>query len=244
MDPLLEQALATLRGTWPDLTRALVAWARMAPVVALVPAFGLRAVIAPVRVGLALALGVAVSPALDAGGDGGPLTALRLLREALGGLPVALTAAAALHVATMVGGLVDTLRADRAGSLVPGLPEGTTPLGALLGIVVAVAFLQSGGATELCTLAAAPPPSGLPGAALALERGIAIAVAAATPLVVVAVVVEVAFALTARAASPAYVTPVLAPARTLVLLGATALLLDRLVALTALVAGGAQSGTR
>ncbi len=244
MDPLVEQALATLRGAWPDLARTLVAWARMAPVVALVPAFGLRAVIAPVRVGLALALAVAVSPALDAGGDGGPVTPLRLGQEALGGLPVALTAAAALHVATMVGGLVDTLRAERATSLVPGLPEGTSPLGVLLGLLVAVAFLEGGGATALCELAAAPPPSGLVGAALALERGVVIAVAAAMPLVVVSIVVEVAFALTARAASPAYVSPVLAPARSLVLLGATALVLDRLVALTVLVAERAQSGTR
>jgi len=244
MDPLLEQALATLRGAWPDLARVLVAWARMAPVVALVPAFGLRAVIAPVRVGLALAFAVAVSPAVDVAGDGGPITLLYLGQEALGGLPVALTAAAALHVATMVGGLVDALRAERAASLVPGLPEGTSPLGVLLGLLVAVAFLEGGGATELCELAAAPPSSGLVGAALALERGVVIAVAAAMPLVVVSIVVEIAFALTARAASPAYLTPVLAPARSLVLLGATALVLDRLVALTVLVAERAQSGTR
>jgi hypothetical protein len=46
---------------------------------------------------------------------------------------------------------------------------------------------------------------------------------------VVALVVEGASALLARAASPAFLLPTLAPLRTLALLGATALLLERLV---------------
>ena len=51
----------------------------------------------------------------------------------------------------------------------------------------------------------------------------------ATPLVMVTIVVEVANALMARAASPAFLMPTLAPLRTLAVLGATALVLDRIV---------------
>jgi hypothetical protein len=55
-----------------------------------------------------------------------------------------------------------------------------------------------------------------------------IAVAVAAPLLAASIVVEVAGALVARAASPAHLHALLAPARSLLLLSATALLLDRI----------------
>src|SRR6187551_1092177 len=68
-----------------ELSRWALGWARLTPVVVIVPAFGLRAVPGPMRVALALCLAIAIAPALrpargeaprriragDAGGDCG-----------------------------------------------------------------------------------------------------------------------------------------------------------------------------
>ncbi|MBN2195349.1 MAG: flagellar biosynthetic protein FliR [Polyangiaceae bacterium] len=244
MDHPVVQALAAIRELWPDLERWIVVWARVAPAVFLVPAFGLRAVVLPVRLALGLAMALAAGPAAGLVTMPGELTPWRLLLEAARGLPVGLTAAAALHAATMAGGLIDTMRADRAVSSMPSLPEGSSPLASLLGILVAVAYLEAGGAaslTQLAVSATEPHVSAFMGAALALRGGVSIAVAAAMPLVVVSVVAEVAFALATRSTDPAHLTGLLAPGRSLLLLGTTAIVLDRLVGLLALVA---QSGTR
>lgn len=243
MEVPVEQALATLAEAWPELGRLLLVWARLAPAVLIVPAFGLRAVIAPVRIALAVALALAAGSGAVPGAVGAPLTAVGLARELFAGLPVALTAAAALWAASMAGGLADTLRGERSSVMLPNLPEGTTPLGTLLGILVAIAFLESGGTIALvrAALAGEPSASALVGAAVALHGGIGLAIAVAMPLVVVSIVAEVAFALTARAANPAHLMAVLAPARSVVVLGAVALLLDRAVELLVLAA---YSGTR
>jgi hypothetical protein len=62
-----------------------------------------------------------------------------------------------------------------------------------------------------------------------LHAAVAVAVAAAVPIVVASIVIEIAAALTVRAASPAYLQPIIAPFRSLALLGVTALVLDRIV---------------
>jgi type III secretory pathway component EscT len=69
-----------------------------------------------------------------------------------------------------------------------------------------------------------------------LTHGIEIAVAVAAPIAVVAIVVEVGLALIARAANPAYLLPVFAPLKAVLVLGATLLLLDRMLELLVLVA--------
>ncbi len=224
---LLTEALGIPTTQWELWARA---WARATPVVVIVPAFGLRAVLAPIRIALALSLALVIAPGLDAAVPEGPWPAV-LAAEFLCGLPVALTAAVALWVATMSGGLVDNLRGGRETVQLPNVEMNSTPIGALLSMLVAIAFLQGGGATHVAAaLASADAPT--LGAAANLARllagGIELAVAVAAPVLAVSIIVEVASALIARAASPAFIQPMLAPLRSLALLGVVAVLLDRI----------------
>jgi hypothetical protein len=60
-----------------------------------------------------------------------------------------------------------------------------------------------------------------------------VALAIAAPVLAASIVVELASALIARAATPAFIQPLLAPLRSLVLLAVAALALDRMVELLA-----------
>jgi len=214
-----------------ELGRWALAWARLTPLVVIVPAFGLRAVPGPMRVALALSLALAVAPTLRPALAAGPW-AVRVAAEFARGLPVAITAAVALWIAVMAGGLIDNLRGSQEASSLPNVEPDTTPTGALLTLLVAIAFLQGGGAAQAAAAVARAESvsmGGLLNLVATLASGVGIAVAVATPLVMVAIVVEVANALLARAASPAFLMPTLAPLRTLAVLGATALVLDRIV---------------
>ena len=145
---------------------------------------------------------------------------------------MAITAAVALWIAVMVGGLIDNLRASQETSALPIVDPDSTPTGALLTLLVAIAFLQGGGAAHAAAAVAraeSVSSGGLQNLVVTLSSGIGVAVAVATPLVMVTIVVEVANALLARAASPAFLLPTLAPLRSLAVLGATALVLDRIV---------------
>lgn len=214
-----------------ELGRWALAWARLTPLVVIVPAFGLRAAPGPMRVALALSLALAVAPTLRPALAAGPW-AVRVAAEFARGLPVAITAAVALWIAVMAGGLIDNLRGSQEASSLPNVEPDTTPTGALLTLLVAIAFLQGGGAAQAAAAVARAESvsmGGLLNLVATLASGVGIAVAVATPLVMVAIVVEVANALLARAASPAFLMPTLAPLRTLAVLGATALVLDRIV---------------
>lgn len=214
-----------------EISRSALAWARLTPLVVIVPAFGLRAVPGPMRVALALSLALAVAPALRPALPAGPW-AVRVAAEFVRGLPVAITAAVALWIAVMVGGLIDNLRGSQEASALPNVDADSTPTGALLTLLVAIAFLQGGGAAQAAAAVARAEGisiGGLQHLVVTLSSGVGIAVAVATPLVMVTIVVEVANALMARAASPAFLMPTLAPLRTLAVLGATALVLDRIV---------------
>src|SRR5690606_38105505 len=113
----------------------------------------------------------------------------------------------------------------------PNVEANSTPLGALLSMLVAIAFLQGGGAAQAALAVARSEPvtrQALVSLANALAGGLAVAAAVAAPVLAVALVVEVASALLARAATPAFIQPTLAPLRTLAILGVAALLLDRM----------------
>src|SRR5688500_5648795 len=100
---MLETRVAAVEGAGWDLAAWGLAWARFAPTLALVPAFGLRALPAAVKIALGLALALAISPALEPiAGSGRPWIVL-LAIEFAKGLPVALSTAALLWVATMAG---------------------------------------------------------------------------------------------------------------------------------------------
>jgi type III secretion protein T len=228
--------LRALFGEAPDLSTWGLGVARLLPVVIILPAFGLSAVALPVRLALGVALALAVLPAATAfsPAQGSYLLALGL--EALRGVPLALSSSAILWAATMAGGLVDNLRGAREPASLPTFEEQGTPLGALLALLAALAFLESGGAARVALASASlPAPSASPFAAAAfdLTRAIEIALAVAAPLAAVSIVVELAAALVTRAATPAHLGALIAPLRAVVLLSVAALLVERMSALFA-----------
>lgn len=212
--------------------------ARATPAVTLVPAFGLAAVPAPTRLVLALALGACIAPALAPSVDGaGPLF-VALAREAFVGLPVALLAALSIYTAGMAGGLVDDLRGGRESVSLPSLPEQLPPVAALFTLLACIAFLETGGAARVVSALAAPELSGhfsWLAVTRAFARSVELAFSLAAPLAVANVLLETASALFARAATPAFVGPVLAPLKSVALLGILALLLERIAELLVLL---------
>ncbi|MEB2311524.1 MAG: flagellar biosynthetic protein FliR [Sorangiineae bacterium] len=236
---LLTTLIAAFESNGVELRAWGLAWARVTPTMVLVPAFGLRAVPGAVRAALGLALGAAVAPALHPVASSAlPWPAL-LAEQAALGLPVALTAATALYVASMTGGVMDDLRAGRESAALPNVEPGATPLGALLAMLVAIVFLETGGPARVVEALADPAlefHGALARAAAQLAHGVEVAVAVAAPVVIASLVVEVAGALVARAASPAYVQPLLAPLRSLAILAVAALLFERMAELLALLA--------
>lgn len=213
-----------------DVRGWLLAWARVSPLVALVPIFGGAALPGPARAGLGVALASAIAPALRPVNLSLPLP-MAVAAEVARGLPVALGAAVLVHGALMVGGLVDDLRGARAGSALPVFEGEHTPLGALFGLLIALALLESGAASKLVAmLAQATPHATLLGLVSTLTASVGIALAVAAPILGVAVVLSVAEALFSRAASPAHVSQLLGPLRSIILLGVLALALERIEA--------------
>lgn len=222
-----------------DLQGLGLAWARFAPTLAIVPAFGLRALPTPARGILGVALAAAIYPSLEPILVDRPSTPwfVLALEQIVLGLPVALAAAIPLWAATMAGGLVDSLRGAQEG---PGLAvvEGgrASPMGVLLSLLASIVFLSTGGPARV---AAALAVATLPDhpfllAAHSLVVGIGLAVAIGGPLLASAVVLEIAFALVARAASPAQVHALLAPLRALGILAIVAIVMDRIMDIIAL----------
>ena len=237
LDPaqILEPLLATLG---VDLRGWALAWARVTPALTLLPAFGLNALPAQTRAALGLALAVSIAPALQPAQLSAPF-AVALLLEVVRGLPVALAAAGALWAAGMAGGLTDNIRGARETQALPIVDEETSPLGALLSLLVALVFLEGGGAARV-TAALASNPAVSHGAlwqvALGLTHAVELALAVAAPVVAVSIVLELANALIARSATPAHVVALLAPLRSILILITFALLFERMATLLASVA--------
>lgn len=224
--PLLEElARAGLTpGAW------LLATARVMPSLLLVPAFGLGALPLLARAAFALLLAASVTPALATGIAPGSVTIGSLLEQAWIGLPVAVSAASALWVATMAGNVIDSLRGVQTLAPFAGVDSEATPLGVLLSLLASLGFLLLGGPVALLTaLAGAQPPSqaSVLDVALGVAQGINVAVLLAAPLLTIALVCELASALLQRAVRASALDGVLAPARALVIVLFTALLLDR-----------------
>jgi type III secretory pathway component EscT len=214
-----------------DLGALGLAWARAMPAVALVPAFGLRALPAPARAVMALAFAASVFPALAPLGSSASAPWIVLaLAEVARGLPVAVAAAVPLWAATMAGGVADALRGSHDTPSVPTVEGRATPLGVPLSLLACAIFLATGGPARVVAALALHPVGAHPLLAAAddLVGGIALAVALGAPLLAAAVVVEIAGALLARAASPAQVHALLAPLRALGTLGVMAVVLERI----------------
>jgi flagellar biosynthetic protein FliR len=219
-----------------DLARLGLAWARAAPSVAIVPAFGLRALPTAARGVLGLGLAAAVFPALPAIADGGAPWPLLALREMALGLPVAVAAAVPLWAATMSGGVADALRGGSSSFVTsPAVEAGATPLGIPMSLLASSLFLATGGPARVVLALALRPAAGHPGLAAAedLSAGITLAVAIGGPLLAASIVIEVAGALVARAASPAQLHLLLAPVRALCLLAMMAVVFERMAVVLA-----------
>jgi flagellar biosynthetic protein FliR len=214
--------------------RALgLAWARAVPAVTLVPAFGLRAIPAPARLVIALALAASFFPALaPVSSDSSGSWPMLAITEAARGLPIAIAAAVPLWAATMAGGLADALRGASEAPAVPVVEGSPSPMGILLSLLASAIFLMTGGPARVALALAfrAPDAQPLVGAVDDIVGGIGLAVALGGPLLAAAVVLEVAAALIARAASPAQVHAMLAPLRALGILAVTAVVFERLAA--------------
>jgi type III secretory pathway component EscT len=237
IDPI--RALAqTLTGLDFDLRGWALSWARVAPALTLVPAFGLTALPFQSRAALGLALAVSIAPALAPVATSIPLGAA-LLIEAARGLPVALSAAGILWAAGMAGGLADNLRGARETQSLPVVDEEVSPLGALLTLLVALLFLEGGGAARVAAALSrnTAPSLGLCWqVSLGLTHAIELSLAVAAPLVAVSMIVELSSALIARSATPAHIAALLAPLRSIAILAAFALLFEQMTELLAAAA--------
>jgi type III secretory pathway component EscT len=237
MPGLLELLSAIERLYGADGRAFLVAWARALPLVTIIPAFGLSAVAVPIRVLLGATMAVAVAPELRAVASADVPLPWLLATEAARTLPLALATAALLWAAVMAGGLVDNLRGARENAELPLLDEPGPPFSALFGLLMAIAFLEAGGASRLAAALAEPRlASTWAAGAERLSQAMGLAVALAAPLAVGSVLIELTGGLIARAASPAYVLSLLAPLRSLALLVLVWLSLDRIVELFVLLA--------
>jgi flagellar biosynthetic protein FliR len=226
-----------------DLARLGLAWARAMPAIAIVPAFGLRALPAPARAVMALALAACVLPTVAPLASAAALIPSRpwivlAFGEVLRGLPVAIAAAVPLWAATMAGGVADALRGSQDTSTAPTVEGAASPLGIPLSLLACALFLHTGGPARVAAALSFDPRVSVATHALLtplivagdLTQGVSLAAALGAPLLVAAVVIEVAAALIARAASPAQVHALLAPLRALGTLTILAIVLDRLSA--------------
>lgn len=236
--PSFTELLAVVERLYGADGRALlVGWARAFALVTLVPAFGLAAVAIPIRVVLAATMAVAVAPQLRGVASTDTPLALLLVTEVARTVPLALATAALLWAAVMAGGLVDNLRGARESAELPLLDEPGSPFSALFGLLMALAFLEAGGASRLAAALAEPQLSATWAVgAERLSQAVGLAVALAAPLAIGSVLVELTAGLIARAASPAFMLSLLAPLRSLALLVLVWLSLDRIVELFVLLA--------
>jgi len=234
---LLDALAAAFTAHGVDPRAWALGFARATPAVTLVPAFGLSAVPAQTRLTLGLALGLCIAPALSAEvGSGGPFL-LALAREAFVGLPVALLASLSIYTAAMAGGLVDDLRGGRESVTLPSLPDAAPPVAVLFSLLASIAFLETGGAARVAAALSSPLLSSRfswAAVSQALAGSVELAFAIAAPLAVASVLLEAASALLARAATPAFIGPVLAPLKSLALLALLALVFERVSELLAL----------
>lgn len=229
----LNELLARTGVTWQ---RLLLSWARVLPLVLLVPAFGSRLMPAPARAVFGVGLAIVLLPAVPEVAVSSSAWVLQFVREVVRGLPIALASAAMMWAAMMAGGLIDDLRgAGQHQSSI--LPDAKTPLAAFLGLFSIVAFLQLGGVSSAARALANDTGPVLLRAVADVVYAIDIAFALVAPLLCVSVVWEVASAMVARAASPAYVQSLLSSLRSLVLLGGFGLVMPRVFELLVAIMG-------
>jgi len=238
MSPFVEETARAFQANGVDLAALGLAWARCLPVVTLVPAFGMRALPAPARAVLGIALAASFSPALAHSvpvDRSLPWVVLALI-EVIRGLPIAISAAVPLWAATSAGGLFDSLRGAQLDLTSPVVEGRTGQTGILFSLMAALLFLATGGPAHVAHVLLAAPSSFGPLALTVfdLTRGISLAIAIAAPLIAASVILEIAFGFIAKAATPSQIHALVAPLRSVALLGILGLSLERIEAFLAL----------
>jgi type III secretory pathway component EscT len=178
-----------------------------------------------------------VAPALS--GAEGLSFGIAFTLQALRGLPVAVSAAAALWTVGMVGGFIDELRQSRELSHVPLAADAAGPLGVLFTLVAAIAFLTTGGPARIVEALSRPadPIGGMLARVVRdLLAGIQVAIAIAVPFLVASLLLDVLTSLLARTVKATSLRWLLVPLRNVVLLLLLAVILDRVLTLVVLVA--------
>ncbi len=235
MPGILHEVAAGFRDAGVDLGALGLAWARVMPTVTIVPAFGLRALPLPARGAIGLALAVCIFPSIAPAPASAPWAVL-LVGEVVRGLPVAIAAAAVLWAATMVGGMLDNLRASQDSVDVPVIDGRTTPMAVPFALLAGAIFLKTGGPARVAhaLATASVPDHPILRAANDLTGAVALAVSIGAPLLAASLVIEVTGAVIARASTPAQIHALLAPLRTMGLLLVCGVVLDRIAALLAI----------
>lgn len=232
-EALLDAFARELSQTGIEPRAWLLSWARLLPSVVLIPAFGLRALPVLARALFALALGASVAPALAPWATTEQHWLVVLGAQISAGLPVAVSAALTIWVATMAGSVIDEARSGRLlQAEFESVDSAASPLGVLLSLGATIAFLSLGGPARLAeALASAEPLSraSLHGVARALAEGCQLAVLIAAPVLLAVAFLEVFHALLSRISSQLLAASLLAGLRPLALMAIVALLLDRLV---------------
>ena len=232
MLPHVEEIRRALEAEGLDIVAIGLAWARTMPLIVLVPAFGLRALPGPARAVLALAFAMTLVPAaglLPYRPREGAGWALLIAGELLHGLPVAIATAGPLWAATMAGDLVDALRGGQGGGGTSPVVEGqASTLGVPISMLASAIWLTTGGPARAIE-ALARPMAEHPVLEITqlLLSGIVLALSLAAPMIVTGILLEIALALITRAAAPAQITALLAPLRSIAILAALALVMDR-----------------
>jgi type III secretory pathway component EscT len=226
---LIETLLRELAASGIDPMSWARAWARLIPSLVLIPLLGLQAFPIALRLAFALMLGASIAPSLVEPSVGRSPLSVELVSELARGVPAAISVAIGIWGAGMVGELLDASRGKPSRSLFDG--DSASPLAVLLSLAAAVAFFQLGGPARLAeALASARPLSeqDVRSVALSLARGIQFAVVLAAPPLALVPFLELLHGLVARASQPLGLGIVIGPLKTIVLLGVTALLLDRI----------------
>ncbi len=219
-----------------DLHALAIGWARAAPIVALVPAFGLKALPRPVRAVMGLVLAACIAPSISVRPSSGAW-GWSLLSGVAQGLPIAIAAAVPLWAATMTGGAIDAVRSAGDQLSMPTVEGRPTVFGIPMALLASTIFLTTGGPMRVASALISPataPKLAVLRATFDLAAGIQIAVSVAAPVLAASVVVEVSTALLARAASPAQIQALLFPLRSFAVLAVASLTMDRMVRVIAM----------
>lgn len=226
----MDELLGLLTSLGIDAPRVLHGWARVMPVLVIVPAFGLSALPAAARGVLALCLAWICAPSAAVMGN---QAAFSIAMEIVLGTSVALVASVPLWTATMVGSVADQWRGANDAQTLP-FEVGGASLGALATLLAAWVFFSSGAPSEIVrALTFGAPLEGTADLARALSNAPRIAVGIALPMIATGCVIDIAGGFMARSAPMAPFTTLVSALKSTAVVFSFAIVLPRMFELIA-----------